>query len=76
MIEGPADCKGCYNPHEGERRPQFLPWAMSLYVLNKHSDLSPPFHLTVDDVNMERIPTRSHQDPSLVTGFSEDFLER
>ena len=46
---------------------------MSLYVLNKHSDLSPPFHLTVDDVNMERIPTRSHQDPSLVTGFSEDF---
>ena len=49
---------------------------MSLYVLNKYSDLSPPFHLTVDDVNMERIPTRSHQDPSLVTGFSEEFLER
>ena len=49
---------------------------MSLYVLNKYSDLSPPFHLTVDEVNMERIPTRPHQDPSLVTGFSEDFLER
>ena len=26
---------------------------MSSYVLNKYSDLSPPFHLTVDDVNME-----------------------
>ena len=26
---------------------------MSSYVLNKCSDLSPPFHLTVDDVNME-----------------------
>ena len=49
---------------------------MSSYVLNKYSDLSPPFYSTVDDVNMERIPTRSHQDPSLVTGFSEDFLER
>ena len=46
-------CKRCYNQHEGERRPQFLPWAMSSYVLNKYSDLSPPFHLTVDDVNME-----------------------
>ena len=46
-------CKRCYNPHEGEQRPQFLPWAMSSYVLNKYSDLSPPFHLTADDVNME-----------------------
>ena len=27
---------------------------MSSYVLNKYSDLSPPFHLTADDdVNME-----------------------
>ena len=26
--------KRCYNPHEGERRPQFLPWAMSSYFLN------------------------------------------
>ena len=46
-------CKRCYNPHEVERRPQFLPWAASVYVLNKCSDLSPPFHLTADDVNME-----------------------
>ena len=69
-------CKRYYNPHEGERRPQFLLWAVSSYVLNKYSDLSPPFLLTVDDVNMERTPTRSHQDPSLVTGFPEDFLER
>ena len=46
-------CKRCYNPHEGERRPQILPWAMSSYVLNKCSDSSPLFHLTVDDVNME-----------------------
>ena len=46
-------CKRCYNPHEAERRPQFLPWATSSYVLNKCSDPSPPFHLTVDDVDME-----------------------
>ena len=46
-------CKICYNPHEGERRPQFLLWAMSSYVLNKYSDLSPPFHVTACDVNME-----------------------
>ena len=47
-------CKRCYNSHEGEQRPQFLPWAMSSYVLNKSSDLSPRFHLSIDDVNMER----------------------
>ena len=47
-------CKRCYNPHEGERRPQLLPWAMSSYVLNKCSDLSPPLYLTIDDANMER----------------------
>ena len=46
-------CKRCYNPHEGKRRPQFLPWARSSYALNKYSDLSSPFHLTADDVNME-----------------------
>ena len=36
---------------------------MTSYALNKYSDLSPPFHLTVDDVNMEtdsyRVITRS-----------------
>ena len=46
-------CKRCYNPHEGKRRPQFLPWARSSYVLNKYLDLSSHFHLTADDVNME-----------------------
>ena len=46
-------CKRCYNPHEGERRPQLLPWAMSSYVLNKYSDLAPLFKSTADDVNME-----------------------
>ena len=46
-------CKRCYKPHEEEQIPQFLPWAMSSYVLKKYSDLSPPFHLTFDDVNME-----------------------
>ena len=46
-------CKRCYNPYEVERRPHFPPWAMSLYVLNKSSDLSPLFHLTADDLNIE-----------------------
>ena len=46
-------CKICYSPHEEGRRSNFLPWVMSRYVLNKYSDMSPPFHLTADDVNME-----------------------
>ena len=67
-------CKICYNPHEGERRPQFLPWAMSLHVLIKYSDLSPLFHLTVDDVNMEtdsyRVTPRSVDSHRIPRGFS------
>ena len=70
-------CKICYSPDKGERRPNFLPWAMSRYVLNKYSDMSPPFHLTADDVKLELDSYRAtHRDPSLVTGFSEDFLGR
>ena len=46
-------CKRCYNPYEGERIPQFLSWVMNSYVLNKYSDLSPPFHLTDDNINMK-----------------------
>ena len=46
-------CKLCDSPHEGERRSNFLPWAMSGYVLNTYSDMSPPLHLTADNVNME-----------------------
>ena len=68
-------CKRCYNPHEGERRPQFLPWAMSSYVLNKYSDLSPPFHLTVDNANMEtdsyRVTPRSIVSHRIPRGFSK-----
>ena len=66
--------KICYNPHEGERRPQFLPWAMSSYVLNKYSDLSQPFHFTVDSVNMEtdsyRVTPRSIVSHEILRGFS------
>ena len=45
--------KKCYNPHEGATAPRFLPWSMSNYVLNKYSEMSPPFHLTTDDVTAE-----------------------
>ena len=67
--------KRCYSPHEGERRPQFLPSAMSSYVLNKYSDLCPPFHLTaVDDVNVEmdsyRVTPRSIVSHSILRGIS------
>ena len=66
-------CKICYNPHERERRPQLLPWAMSPY-LNKYSDLSPHFHLTVDDVNIEldsyRVTPRSIVSHRILRGFS------
>ena len=68
-------CKRCYNPHEGERKPQFLPWAMSLYVLKKYSELSTPFHMTVDDVNMGtdsyRVTRRSIVSHRILRGFSE-----
>ena len=46
-------CKICYSPHEEGRRSNFLPRAMNGYVPNKYSDMSPPFHLTADDVNMK-----------------------
>ena len=46
-------CKMCYNPHEVEDKPKFLPWAMSSYLLNKYSEGSPPSHLTAEDVSME-----------------------
>ena len=59
-------CERCYNPHEGERRPQFLPWVMSSYVLNKYSNLSPLFYLTVDDVTPRSIVIRR-----ILRGFSE-----
>ena len=71
-------CKRCYNPHEGERRPEFrpepLPWATSSYVLNKCSDPSPPFHLTADDMNMEtdnyHFTPRSILSHRILRGFS------
>ena len=66
--------KRCYNPHEGERRPQFLPWAMSSYVLNIYSDLSPPFHLTSDSMNIEmdfyRVTPRSIISHRILRGLS------
>ena len=46
-------CKKCFNPHDGETPARFLPWALSNYVLNEYSELSPPFHLTAEDVNTE-----------------------
>ena len=67
-------CKRCCNQHEGERRPQFLPWATSPCVLNKWSDLSPPFHLTADGLNMEtdsyRVTPRSIVSHGILRGFS------
>ena len=67
-------CKRCYNLHEGERRSQFLPWVMSSYVLHKYLDLWSPFHLTVDDVNMEmysyRVTPRSIVSRKILQRFS------
>ena len=46
-------CKKCFNPHDGTSPPRFLPWALSNYILNKHSELSPLFHLTAEDITTE-----------------------
>ena len=40
-------------PHEGATARGFLPWSTSNYVLNKYSELLPPFHLTTDNVTAE-----------------------
>ena len=46
---------------------------MSSYVLNKYSGLSPPFHLTVDDVKMGtdsyRVTPRSIDNYRILRGF-------
>ena len=63
-------CKKCFNPHDGATAPRFLPWAMGNYVLNKYSEISPPFHLTADDLNAEtRHPLR--YTPKKKTSFDE-----
>ena len=46
-------CKKSYNPHESAEATKLLPWAMSIYVLNKYFERSPLFHLTAEDVCME-----------------------
>ena len=38
-------CKRCHNPPKEEWKQQFLPWTMSLYTINKYSDLFSPFYL-------------------------------
>ena len=47
---------------------------MSSYVLNKYSDLSPPFHLTADDVKMEidsyRVTPKSIVSHRVLRGYS------
>ena len=47
---------------------------MSSYTLDKHSDLSPPFQLTADNVNMEmdsyRVTPRSIVSRRVLQGFS------
>ena len=47
-----------------------------LYVLNKYSDMSPSFHLTADDVNMEMDFYRATPGSIVSHGFFEDFLGR
>ena len=69
-------CKKCFNPHGGDTTPQFLPWAMSNYVLNKYSEISPPFHLTTDDVTAEldahRVTPRKLSKHRLTRGLGEN----
>ena len=59
---------------ESEDRNYCSVWAMSSQVLNKYSDLSPPFRLTVDDVNMEtdffQVTPRSVVSHRILRGFS------
>ena len=46
-------CKRCFHPHEKGNKPRFLPWQLSLYVLNEFSELTPLFYLTTDNVDIE-----------------------
>ena len=46
-------CKRCFNPKDEPEPPKSLPWGISQYVLNKYSELSPPLHLTEEDVSVQ-----------------------
>ena len=46
-------CKRCYNPKDDPEPPKSLPWGLSQYVMNQYSELSPPLHLTEDDVSVQ-----------------------
>ena len=46
-------CKKRYFPEDVTEMRRFLPWNLSKYVLNRYSELAPPFHLTRDDVGEE-----------------------
>ena len=52
-----ARCKPCFNPHDDSDMPQYLPAGLTQYVLNKHSEKSPPYHVTHDDIaeHFERV---------------------
>ena len=45
-------CKLCVNPHDTEDRPRYLPAGFTEYVLASTAEKSPPFHATVDDVEL------------------------
>lgn len=61
-----------FNPHSEEEKPRSLPWANSNYVVSTR-ELSPPFHLTGQDVKLNlgidifRMKTSKHR---LVRGLS------
>ena len=46
-------CKKWFNPHDGATPPRRLPWALRNSILNMYSKVSPPFHITAEDVTTE-----------------------
>lgn len=45
--------KRCHNPKDDPEPPKSLPWGLRQYVLNQYSELSPPLHLTEEDVSLQ-----------------------
>ena len=44
-------CKPCANPHDRGDMPKYLPAGLTQYVLSKFTNMSPPYHVTQDDVS-------------------------
>ena len=54
-----ALCKPCANPYDADDIPRHLPAGLTKYVLHAFATMSPPYHVTTDDVSTPPIQSMS-----------------